>query len=90
MLKRRVSHTTPTHTKMAENSLILNSSRSSSSALKGALLIKAHSRIVELEAEVSLLKQEAAVERVKQDLTSLTTKNTAITDVERQHKVRAF
>lgn len=43
---------------------------------------------MELEAEVSQLKQEAAVERVKQDLTTLTTKNTAVTDVERQHKVR--
>ena len=60
---------------------------STSSALQEALLIKAQSRIVDLENEVSKLRQEASVQRVKQDLTALATRSLGITDVEREHKV---
>ncbi len=66
---------------------LLSLSSSTNSALQGALLIKAQSRIVELEDQVSQLKQEAAVERVKQDLSTLASRNIGITDVERELKV---
>lgn len=55
-------------------------------ALQEALLIKARSRIVQLEAEVSRLRQHAAADKVKQDF-SFASKAIGITNVERQNKV---
>ncbi len=55
-------------------------------ALQEALLIKAQSRIVQLESEVSRLTQEALVEKLKQDFSSATREMT-VTYVERQHQV---
>ena len=64
-----------------------SSSSSSNAALQGALLIKAQSRIVELEDQVCKLRQEAAVEGIKQDLATLASRNIGITNVERELKV---
>lgn len=51
-----------------------------------ALLIKAQSRIVQLESELSRLRQEATVEKLKQ--VTRVTGGAEVTDVERQHKVQ--
>lgn len=52
--------------------------------LQEALLIKAQSRIVQLESEVSTLRQEAVAEKVKQDFSYVVS---TVTDVERQNQV---
>lgn len=54
--------------------------------VREALLIKAQSRIVQLESEVSHLRQEAAAEEVKHDW-SFRAKAMGVIDMERQHKV---
>lgn len=53
-----------------------------------ALLIKAQSRIVQLESEVSRLRQEATAEKLKH--VTKVTDGAGVTDVERQHKVGLF
>lgn len=57
----------------------------SRSPLQEALLIKAQSRVVELESEVCRLRQEVAASKVKEDFNA--TKDIVVTDVERLHKV---
>ena len=56
-------------------------------AAREALLIKAHKHIVELEAEVSRLKQESTINRVKEDFYTKDRCTRPTTDVERQQKV---
>ena len=48
-----------------------------------ALLIRAESRIVQLESEVDRLRQEAVAEKLKQDFSFVP----SVTDVERQNQV---
>lgn len=58
-----------------------------------AELIKAQSRIIELESEVNVLRQEAVTEKLKQDFSFITKDAAAVTDsnvIERQHQVRAY
>lgn len=51
--------------------------------LQEALLIKAQSRIVQLESEVSKLRQDAMADKLRQDFNFIT----CATDVERQNQV---
>lgn len=70
---------------MAESVLSINVDRGGSkrNPLQEALLIKAQSHVVQLESEVSRLRQEAMAEKLKQDFSFVT----SVTDVERQHQV---
>lgn len=66
--------------KMSVLSLSIGQSKN---PVQEALLIKAQSRIVQLESEVSTLRQEAMVDKVKQDFSYVA----SVTDVERQNQV---
>ena len=54
-------------------------------ALQEALLIRAQSRVVQLESEVCRLRQEIATNQVKDDFNA--SKDISVSDVERLHKV---
>jgi hypothetical protein len=53
------------------------------SPLQEALLIKAQSRILQLESEVSRLRQEAAAAKLKQDFSAVH----SFTDLKRENQV---
>lgn len=55
--------------------------------LQEALLIKAQSRIVQLESELSRLRQDALAHQLKRDFSDSSSTTCCVTDVQKQNQV---